>query len=74
MESINKIVEELSIFGSPLNERFVPILWDISVSTKSDQERDWSLNLLLYCEHNENGPLGMKSPNDIKKLYKETSD
>lgn len=65
-EQLKEIINNLNDFGNSKNERYISALWDISESTTDDFERDQAIELLLYCEGNENGPLGMKSASEIR--------
>lgn len=56
-ERIIAIIRSLSAFGSEDNFDLATTLSDIAYSTQDPIERDQAIDLLLYCEGNENGPL-----------------
>lgn len=69
METLFNIISRIQDFADPKNLQFVESLWHISRTTKNASERDISIDLLLYCEANENGPLGMKPADQIRGMY-----
>lgn len=62
---IQEIFAQLKDFGNPSNLTLVERLYDIAQTTEDDIERDQAIDLMLFCEANENGSLGMNSLNAI---------
>lgn len=66
---ILKIFEQVSEFGNDSNLVLAEKLNDIADTTTDDVERDQAIDLMLFCEANENGSLGMDSLKTIALRY-----
>lgn len=67
--SIQIMFKQLKEFGSESNFDLAKKLDDISETTEDDVERDQAIDLMLFCEANENGPLGMDSLQAIASRF-----
>jgi hypothetical protein len=66
---ILEIFRQLSEFGNDSNEVHAENLFHIAETTTDDTERDQAVDLMLFCEANENGSLGMDSLKTIAQRY-----
>ena len=60
------IINDLGGIYEEKNGRYIAALFSISETSSSGIERDLALDLALYCEGNENGPLGVISATKLK--------
>lgn len=67
--SILEILEVLEPFGSERNKAHIKQLAHMAHKTNDDIVRDQSLDLLLYCQEDEYGPLGMRTPDDVRRSF-----
>lgn len=65
------IFKQLGEFGSHTNQVWVEELDHIAQTTVDDTERDQAIVLMLFCEANENGPLGMSPLTTFTARYGE---
>jgi hypothetical protein len=69
---IADIFKQLKEFDAPENLALVVTLSDIAHTTEDNTERDQAIELMLFCEANENGPLGMSSREAIEARFNST--
>ena len=63
------IFKKLDEFGSRANLVWVEELDQVARTTVDDIERDQAIDLMLFCEANENGPLGMAPLTTLETRY-----